>query len=135
MLKNTNKFKKIIPLQYGLWSVDTKLIIENPEGDQWSFTVKEVENSAEADLEGISLNSLMVRHYLRMIDILKMDIEGAQEEILAKNEEYWIARIKWIIIELHGEKARNVFERAMGKYGFVHKYTNGENEFYRNSNL
>ena len=76
----------------------------------------------------------MTIHNIDTIDIFKIDIEGAEKELFSKNEEFWITRTKWIIIELHGKECRDIFETAMATYRFKHVHTNGENIFYKNEN-
>jgi len=135
LTKNTSQYKKIVPLQYGIWSTDSKLKIENPHKEKWSFVTTEVNDASDYDIAGISIKMLMTKYNIDTIDIFKIDIEGAEKELFSRNEESWITKTKWIIIELHGKECRDVFERAMSKYCFKHVYTNGENIFYKNENL
>lgn len=129
--KNTQDFLNIIPLQKGLWKNDVNLIIENPENEKWSFITKEVKETEKYDIQGISVETLLNDYNIDMIDIFKIDIEGSEKVIFSENEEKWIKRTKWIMIEVHGPECKSVFENAMSKYGFKHIYTNGENQFFQ----
>lgn len=135
LLKNTESIRSIIPLQKGLWSKDVNLVIKNPENEKWSFITNEVENNEPHDIIGISVDSLLKEFEIETIDIFKIDIEGAEKEIFSKNIENWIKKTKWIVIEIHGEECKFVFENAMKTYGFKHIFTNGENQYYINSQL
>ncbi len=43
------------------------------------------------------------------IDILKMDIEGAEKEIFAQSPELWLDRVGMMIVETHGLETTNAF--------------------------
>lgn len=135
LLKNTMSLGNIIPLQFGLWSSDKNLKIENPENEKWAFVTNEVTYGEKYDIKGISVDTLIVNYKIKTIDIFKIDIEGAEKEIFSKNEEKWLPKTKWIVIEVHGTECRNIFEKAMAKYNFKHIYTNGENAYYANTVL
>jgi len=45
----------------------------------------------------------MRRCGLERIDLLKVDIEGAEAELLGETAEQWIGRVGCIVIELHEE--------------------------------
>ncbi len=135
LLKNAKNYKNIIPLQYGIWSKDRKLVVENPKGENWSFMTKQVENMSQYDIDGISVKTLMSNYNIETIDIFKIDIEGAEEELFSKNEKFWLEKTKCIVLEIHNKKCRSAVENAMQKYGFVLISISGENEYYKNTRL
>ncbi|HEY2844790.1 MAG TPA: FkbM family methyltransferase, partial [Bryobacteraceae bacterium] len=49
------------------------------------------------------------------IDLLKLDVEGAEREIFTPPHD-WLASVKNIAIELHGTEAANRFRAAMEPY-------------------
>ena len=51
------------------------------------------------DLEAVTIEQLMNDHELPRIDILKLDIEGAEYHLFARNFESWIDKIQVIIFE------------------------------------
>ena len=135
LVKNTKEISNIIPLQKGLWSSSKHLRIENPENEKWAFRTKEVFDGEGYDIDGINVSSLIEKYQLVTIDILKIDIEGAEKEIFSKHEDEWLPKVKWIVIEIHGNECRTICERALLQYSFKHVYTNGENEYYANTRL
>jgi hypothetical protein len=70
----------------------------------------------------------MEEHHLDSIDILKIDIEGAEKEVFAARPA-WLARIKMIAIELHDSKnigCSRAFYTALDPY-ILSEYRRGEN--------
>lgn len=52
------------------------------------------------------------------IDILKMDIEGAEEQIFAQSPELWLDRVDLIIVETHGRKSTDTVLNALAGCGW-----------------
>jgi FkbM family methyltransferase len=89
---------KIIPS--ALWSGRSNLFISNPHSEKWTFSVTEKKSS------GPSIPSVTVGDVLRdsgfdRIDILKLDIEGAERELFREGWQDWLPKVRMIVIELH----------------------------------
>ena len=98
---NSNQFQNIKPINSALWSKESYLkIIDNRLGN-WAFSVKEVGKNSEYDLSGITINDILNETSFNTIDILKLDIEGAEKEIFTNNHHLWLDKVQVIIIELH----------------------------------
>ncbi|MCK5241115.1 FkbM family methyltransferase [bacterium] len=52
------------------------------------------------DVEAVSVNLILDRNQIETVDILKMDIEGAEEQLFLESPE-WLQRIRVLIIEIH----------------------------------
>src|SRR5262249_20280224 len=65
----------------------------------------------------ITIEQLCNEQGLAKIDLLKLDIEGAEEEVL-KNGAF-LSRTEHIIIELRGDYGCERFQHDIGPYGFV----------------
>ena len=64
--------------------------------------------SGEVGQRGVSVKAISILDALDAlpegrVDILKMDIEGAEREIFRKSPAGWLHRVGHILIELHGE--------------------------------
>jgi FkbM family methyltransferase len=100
LLRNCSGMPNVTPLHAALWNRDTSLQIANPNAEKWAFAV-------EASLNGASLiKALTIPQILALsghdtIDILKLDIEGAEHALFSDGCEEWLPRVKMIIIELH----------------------------------
>jgi hypothetical protein len=70
----------------------------------------------------------MTRYDIQYIDILKLDVEGAEHEIFAENVDYWIPRTRCILIELHdwikSDCSKTVF-KTLASYNFKTTIFNG----------
>ncbi|PQV47280.1 FkbM family methyltransferase [Jejuia pallidilutea] len=88
----------------GLWNKNTNLTIVNDFRDkkEWSVRVKE---SLVGGLKAITVNSLLKEKNWEYIDILKVDIEGAEKEVFTTNEAdiSFLKKTKCIAIEIHDE--------------------------------
>lgn len=60
---------------------------------------------------------IMQKAGIEEIDILKIDIEGGEEDLLGKNTE-WLNKVKVIIIELHGNYDLERLKADISPYGF-----------------
>jgi hypothetical protein len=47
------------------------------------------------------MDDLVNMYNLETIDILKIDIEGAEKELFTYNYENWLQKVRCIVIELH----------------------------------
>ncbi len=66
---------------------------------------------------------------LDKIDILKIDIEGAEREVFDDTSS-WIGKVDALIVELH-ERIKSGCNRSFynGSNGFDHEWTQGENVY------
>jgi len=85
----------------GLWNKNTWLKIHNPDGQKHSFTVEE--SSSPQGIHAVTVDRVMEQHDLPFIDILKVDIEGAEKEIFSGHPA-WTSKVGMIVIELHDKE-------------------------------
>ncbi len=94
-------------LRGAVWSREEKLLLEG-EGE-WAFSVKPG-NVEGAPVQGYSLEQIVQFSGFPHVDLLKIDIEGAEREVFEAGIPDWLLdRIHVIAIELHGDQC----ERAM----------------------
>jgi len=68
------------------------------------------------------------------IDILKLDIEGAEKNVFEKNFEKWLPKVKILIIEFHDrmiEGCSSTALKALSYYNFCSE-SKGENTIFYN---
>jgi len=120
--KNTEKFKDIHPVKAGVWNRTTNLeIIPGKDNGNWSFSVKETDHPNEKTIPSVCIADLMKQHGINEIDLLKIDIEGAELELFSNNYESWLPRTKALIIETHDQDRRGTtrpFFTTISKYNF-----------------
>lgn len=119
--KNMQSYSDVHCLNYGVWNNQAFLKINNDFDSEWAFTVQEVMSKDEADVEAISIKEIIHQYQLESIDILKIDIEGAEKALFSTNFEAWLKITKIIIIELHDSMAPGAtksFFTAINNYDY-----------------
>ncbi len=136
--KNTASSRMIRPLFGGIWNKETNLqIVDNGSGNN-AFTVTELDAPATDSIKAYTIPEIMALHERSTIDIVKLDIEGAEKVVFASGYENWLPRTRLLIVELHDRmqlgSSKAVFT-AVSKYDFSVE-VHGENlMFYNNSML
>ncbi|MFR9165132.1 MAG: FkbM family methyltransferase [Dysgonomonas sp.] len=122
LLKNTEGYDDIFCLNVGVWNKSTWLEVNNVNATNWGFSFHETEEKTEGSIEAKSIKDMMSEFSVDYIDILKIDIEGAEVDLFDSNYKYWLDRTSLIIIELHDRKGlrcgKKLFER-LGEYDFL----------------
>jgi FkbM family methyltransferase len=114
-------------IRRGVWSREVSLKIVRPEGPEfeWGIYLVEAAPDEAPDVRTTTISAILERSGLPAIDLLKIDVEGAEEVIFAE-DCHWLARVKNIAIELHGEApgrrtstaCAEAFFRAMDGYRY-----------------
>jgi FkbM family methyltransferase len=111
-----------------VWSHPAGLVIEEApyrDGRQWSRQVRECRPGEPATMIGVDVGTLLADSGYARISILKMDVEGAEAVVFARNYEDWIERVDVLAIELHDDScfgdSTTIFRRAMDRRGFTYR--------------
>lgn len=137
LTSNTRLHPQIVPLKYALWDKNMMLEIVDGGHDKWGLQVREAEDNPSRDVQGVNLEYLMTKHNIKQIDLLKIDIEGAEWELFHGNFQQWLPRVKVLVIELHDHLRPGcsaVFNNAIKtiRHRIAHK---GENIIIHNLDL
>lgn len=127
---NTTGDPAIFPLQKGLWPHDCWVRVFQPVASNEAFRVEEIDGDPlPGDIQAISIPSIFNEFNIPEIDILKMDIEGAEYYVFDESCQEWVDKVKVFIFECpdndHPGAAFRIFE-AVGKYRF-NCFIQGEN--------
>ncbi len=71
-----------------------------------------LEQRAKATAPAITVDALIERLGAAEVDFVKMDIEGAEKEVLG-HADAWIGRVRSIKVEVHPEKASTLYTLGM----------------------
>lgn len=108
--KNTAPYKNISVENAAVWSKEMSVVITNENSTlSAGFMVGETKDllSDEA-IPAITIYSLMKKYNWSDIDIVKLDVEGAEKEIFANDQAFeWLSKTKLLIIELHDNSVAN----------------------------
>jgi len=132
--KNTRNYGKIGLIRAGIWSHPAILsVIDEGKGNN-SFTVTEMLSPQADSINAISINDIMQEKSWDSIDILKLDIEGAEKNVFEKKFEQWLPLVKILIIEFHDRMVNGCSStvlKALSNYNFCSE-AKGENTIFYN---
>ncbi len=100
LVRNCSGMTNVTPYNAAVWHTDTSLQIANPDADKWAFTVKPGTLNGSG-IKALTIPQILAQSGRETIDILKLDIEGAERELFQNGCEKWLSRVKMLIIELH----------------------------------
>jgi FkbM family methyltransferase len=98
--KNVSGYENIFCENRGLWKTETNLkVYDKLDRGKWGMMVEET--SEEGDVKALSINSIMDKHSINKIDILKLDIETSEKNLFSGDYQNWLSKTRMVIIELH----------------------------------
>jgi FkbM family methyltransferase len=138
--ENIAPYPNIIPVQAALWHKNEEINLIDPRLGKWGF-MTEMKNSSE-NIPGnichavvaMTVDKIIKDYNLAKIDILKIDIEGAEKEVFSDTSS-WIEKVDSLIIELH-ERMKIGCNRSFycGSNGFDNEWKQGENVYLSRGN-
>jgi len=88
------------------------------ELDSGDFSgVDRLRGADDGSIEGITLDELLRRAGVDCVDLLKIDIEGAERDVFA-GAARWAPRVRWLIAELHDGLTPEVADALLSPHGF-----------------
>ena len=99
----------------GIWSAAGSLVIDRGRGAEWAIQVRLAEAGERADIPGVTIPDLMALANFPRIDVLKIDIEGAEAELFGPSCSKWLPAVRNMAIELHGPECERIVEAAMSR--------------------
>jgi FkbM family methyltransferase len=109
---------RIMLLNGAVWTSCSRLALTHEFGRGLASQVKAAGNSDKADVEAWDIPTLLDLARVEVADIVKIDIEGTEAALFASGTERWLPRARNICIELHGQRYRNIFFRALEGYDY-----------------
>jgi FkbM family methyltransferase len=118
---NTAVFNNIHCRQQAIWSKSGFVKIIDDTADKNSFQVSWTPEKIKNSIDATSLGELKKSMGLTTLDIVKLDIEGAEKEVFSQHTEEWLPYTRVLIIEMHDHLipgcSQSVFT-AITKYDF-----------------
>jgi len=109
---------RAVILRAGLWGRSCRIQVQAENLGTWASTTVAAGADAADAIEAFDLATLLARYEMETLDLLKMDIEGAEREVFSADDLGWLDRVGCIQIELEDEKSRETFFRAVAGHGF-----------------
>lgn len=139
--KNVAQYPNIVPVHAALWDKNETINLIDPGLGKWGFMTVGNE-SPESEIgknchvvPAMTVKKIMQDNDLKKIDILKIDIEGAEKEVF-RDTSSWIESVDSIIVELH-ERMKEGCNRSFycGSNGFDNEWHQGENVYLSRGNF
>ena len=134
MLKlNCGHLANVTLIQAALWGEAKELSLCDAQAEKWAFAVaeKSAGDSSMPGIRGITIPEVLEMVAPNKIDILKLDIEGAELALFSANPQAWLPRVGRIVIELHDrfvDGCARTFYRAIAGFDYRQE-VRGENIF------
>jgi FkbM family methyltransferase len=127
--RNVSAYPQIKAVRAALWSENKQICLVDPGVGEHGFQTLD-RDSGKCQHRGlvpaITLDNLMRQAELRQIDVLKIDIEGAEKEVF-RTSATWKDKVAAIMVELHDSVlpgCREAFLEATKE--FSRRFGNGE---------
>lgn len=139
MLKrNTQFYENVHCINSALWGTETFIkVLEEGHVPTDYMTVETTKNDPAA-FRTTTVLKLLRKSDFDEIDLLKIDIEGAEKEVFeAQDVNKWLSKVKILVIELHDRFKRGcsyAFFKAMSKYHWFFAFR-GENLIFIRENI
>ncbi|NIB43115.1 FkbM family methyltransferase [Pseudomaricurvus alkylphenolicus] len=137
---NTSTYPNITPVHAALWHKNEEIDLIDPGLGNWGFMTEmkaaphKLKGSTCHSVKALTVDKIMQIFELERIDILKIDIEGAEKEVFSDSAA-WIECVDSIIVELH-ERMKPGCNRSFynGSNGFKDEWVQGENIYLSKGN-
>ena len=125
--KNTQSFNNIICLHAAVWKDNCELFLQNPQGEDWAFQYNDRQDSKTSEnfkgdkVLAFSIPALIEKYNLQKIDIMKIDIEGAEKDLFCSDSLSWMDIVKNLIVELHDDivpGCSRAFYQSLNRFNF-----------------
>ncbi len=123
LVRNVRPYPNIKPIRAALWSRAEPLVIDNSD-DAWACFVTRANTAAAGSTlitQAVTIPDLLKLCGATTIDILKMDVEGAEKEIFSAADCSWLAQTRVLMIELHDRMVpgcSEALDSAFAAYSF-----------------
>jgi FkbM family methyltransferase len=119
--ENIKQLPNVKAIRAGIWDKSCDLQVKDIGLGNWAFEIEQAGENEKNKFSAVTINQILAESGFQEIDILKLDIEGAEKEIFEASCEAWLSRTKVLIIELHEyfrEGINKAFNEAIAKYDF-----------------
>lgn len=141
--KNTENYSTITTIKAALWNSVGEIDLFDTGRGNWGFSVATPDGQDQVIIPGrrnrhltktITIGKIIADYSIGEIDILKIDIEGAEKEVFG-NSAGWIEKVNSIIAELH-DYIKVGCNRAFynNTNGFDSEWQRGENIYLSKAN-
>jgi FkbM family methyltransferase len=104
----SNPVENVTVINKAIWHQNKEVLITNRGGNSSIFEIEGVE---QTKIQAITLEKLFKENNIEHVDVMKIDIEGAEFDLIINAPEKTLAKIKYITLE---------FDKSFdGKFGIM----------------
>ena len=137
--RNAAPYDNITPILGALWHENATINLVDPDRGRWGFMTQAQDSAEESfgeivhEVKAMTVDAIMREQGIDHIDVLKIDIEGAEREVF-QDPSAWIGRVDTLIVELH-ERIKLGCNRSFynSTNGFDDEWVQGENVYLTRS--
>lgn len=109
-------------IRAAVWSDAGPLEMSKPDSaghvNQYRVKLPAAGGQGSGSITGMTICQILENSGFSMIDLLKVDIEGAEVKLFEGNVD-WLTRVRWMALEFHNDSRRESdFDAKMTRYGF-----------------
>jgi FkbM family methyltransferase len=108
-------------LRVALWSKEETLSVQRGtyrDGLDWASQTVSTNDPNSATVSARTLNSLLSEVGFPRIDLLKIDIEGAELQVFGEGDTSFLEKTSYCATECHDDQCLKAFVDATKRYGF-----------------
>jgi FkbM family methyltransferase len=134
--RNCAGLSNVVLVKGALWCKSRTLVIQDPRAEKWAFSVAQSaqESSCGSQMvQAITVPGILRQFGVGRIDLLKLDIEGAERDLFNAGAGSWLGSVGQIVIELHDRiqpGCAHAFYAAVGHTRFLQE-VRGETIFIK----
>lgn len=107
---------RITTIQAAIWPGVDRVALHDPgKGEEWGIKVYP---HASGSIPTITIPEIMHKAGVHRISLLKIDIEGAEEQLF-KGDTSWLNRVDNLVAELHGDDCERAFFSKINPQEFI----------------
>ncbi len=136
--KNLKSYSGLTILNKGLYNTNTYFKINDTFNATNSYVVEEATQD-DYDIESITIPDIIHEYNWQVVDLLKIDIEGAEKALFSSDYEEWLPKVNVIMIETHDRMVAQcsiTVMKALDRYDFgLYTTTEGGTMIYYSKSL
>jgi FkbM family methyltransferase len=124
LARNTLGEPRITPVQAAIVGGTSRPVTLSQDRPAWGNSISAAgKEGSGIEVPGLTLADLCQAHGFGSIDLLKVDIEGAEEDLFSAPG--FLKDVRYVMIELHGAYTIDRFRRDIASHGFVAREPTG----------
>jgi FkbM family methyltransferase len=121
--RNVSNESRIVPINAAVVGLARPSVHLSADRPAWGNSLNT--NNVGFEVPAITISEMCKIHDLSRLDLLKVDIEGAEREVFANAE--FLPRVRLGVIELHGDYTFQQFAANISSWGGMATPSNGAN--------